>query len=59
MKFKIHFTSKGENVVDDVDDYFIVEGDDIVEIRDKANAETKRRNLDVDINNIWSEVMDE
>ncbi len=55
MTFKIHFTHKGENVVDDVDDYFIVEGENLVEIRDKANAETKRRNLDMDINNVWSE----
>ena len=55
MKFKIHFTHKGENVVDDVEDYFVVEGENIIEIRDKANAETKRRNLDMDINNVWSE----
>ena len=55
MKFKIHFTHKGENVADDVEDDFIVDGDNIVEIRDKANAETKRRNLDMDINNVWSE----
>ena len=55
MKFKIHFTHKGENVVGEVEDHFIVEGDNIVEIRDKANAETKKRNLDMDVNNIWSE----
>ncbi len=55
MTFKIHFTHKGENVVNDLDDYFIVEGENIIEIRDKANAETKRRNLDMDINNVWSE----
>ncbi len=55
MKYKINFTHKGENVVDDVEDFFIVEGENIIEIRDNANAETKRRNLDMDINNVWSE----
>ena len=46
MKFKIHYTLKGNDVTGDVDDYFTVEGDTIEEIRDAANAETKRRNLD-------------
>ncbi|NHZ85831.1 MAG: hypothetical protein GWP19_08115 [Planctomycetia bacterium] len=55
MEFKIHFTHKGENTVDDVEDYFIIKGDTLENIRNKANAETKRRNLDMDINNVWSE----
>lgn len=55
MKFKIHFTHKGENVVDDVDDYFIVEGKTLGEIRDNANKELVKRNIDANENNCWSE----
>jgi hypothetical protein len=55
MTFKIHFTHKGENVVDDVDDYFIVEGDTLEDIRDNANKELAKRNLDVHESNVWSE----
>ncbi len=55
MKFKIHFTHKGENVVDDVDDFFIVEGDTLEDIRNNANKELVKRNLDTDRNNCWSE----
>ena len=55
MKYKIHFTHKGQNVVDDVDDFIIVEGETLVEIRDAANAELKKRGLDNDRNDAWSE----
>jgi hypothetical protein len=49
MKFKIHFE------IGDFHDYFIVEGDTIEEVKEKANAEERRRGLDEDENNLWSE----
>ncbi len=55
MQFKIHFTHKGGNTVDDVEDCFIVEGDTIEEIQKKIREEEVIRNLDMDINNMWSE----
>lgn len=55
MKFKIHFTHKGENVVDDVDDFFIIEGETIYDIRNEFYKELAKRNLDDNKNNCWSE----
>ena len=52
MKFKIYFT------VGEYDDYLIVEGDSIEEIRDIASRETRARGLDEKRNNLWSEQLD-
>jgi hypothetical protein len=49
MKFKIHFTK------DDVEDCFLVEGEDIDDIRRKANANLEIRHCDVEEANVWSE----
>ena len=55
MKYRIHYTFKGENPVDDYKDSVVVEGETLVEIRDAANAELKKRGLDTDRNDAWSE----
>jgi len=49
MKFLIHWT------IEDYEDYIIVEGDTIEEIRQFAKVETDRRGLDETKNNLWSE----
>lgn len=49
MKFKIHFS------IGDYDDYFVVEGETIDEIKEKAKYETDRRGLSEEKNNLWSE----
>jgi len=48
MKFEIHFE------VDGYEDYFIIEGEDIEEIKSKAVSETDRRGLSEIKNNLWS-----
>jgi hypothetical protein len=48
MKFKIYFT------VGDYEDYVIIEGDTIDDIRDKADRFAESRNLDVKKNNFHS-----
>lgn len=49
MKFKIHYEING------FEDFFIIEGETIEEIREKSDLELKRRDLDVGKNNVWSE----
>jgi hypothetical protein len=48
MKFEIHFS------VQEWEDYFIVEGDTIEEIKEIAKRETDARGLDEKRNNLWS-----
>ena len=48
MKFEIHFE------IGDFEDYFIVEGDTIEEIRIKAKRETEKRGLQEKKNNLYS-----
>ena len=48
MRFEIHFEINGQ------EDYFIIEGEDIEEIKLKASAETDRRGLSEIENNLWS-----
>ena len=48
MVFEIHYTING------TDDFFVITGDSIKEIRQKAKEETDRRNLDQQKNNLWS-----
>ena len=49
MKFKIHWT------VDNFEDDIIIEGEDIQEIKEKADCETNKRGLDQIKNHLWSE----
>ncbi len=48
-KFRIHFT------INDTEDYFIVSGETIEEVRIKTKVETKKRGLDQIKNNIYSQ----
>ncbi len=48
MKFKIHFT------IDEYEDYFVIEGDTIKEIRTKSDSELKKRGLTLEKNNVYS-----
>ena len=48
MKFEIHFS------IGDYDDYFIVEGETIEDIKAIAKRETSARGLTEDNNNLWS-----
>jgi len=48
-KFRIHFT------INDTEDYFIVSGDTLEEVREKVSKETLNRSLSPDKNNMWSE----
>jgi hypothetical protein len=48
MKFEIHFS------IDDYEDYFVVEGDTIEEIKTIAKSETDKRNLNEEKNNLYS-----
>jgi len=48
MKFKIFFT------VNDYEDYFIIEGATIGEVRKKSDIELEKRGLDLDKNNVYS-----
>jgi len=53
MKFKIYFT------IDDNEDYFIIEEDSIVDIKNTVELEISERNLDQVKNNMWSEEIDD
>jgi hypothetical protein len=48
MKFEIHYT------IEDHDDSFIVEGEDINDVRAKSNKELSKRNLKLDENCVYS-----
>ena len=52
MTLKIHFTVNG------VEDYFIISGDTIQEVRSNAMEATEKRGLDQKENNLWSEKID-
>lgn len=49
MRFKIHYSING------FDDYFVIEGETIEEIREKADSELLKRGLDVTKNSVCSE----
>ena len=49
MKLKIHYT------IDDFEDFLILEGDNIEEIRDKLPEGMDKRGLDQFKNDMWSE----
>lgn len=51
MKVKIHFT------ILDHQDSFIVEGENVEEIKEKVKQEMKKRDLHIVINDMWSEVI--
>jgi hypothetical protein len=53
MTFKIHFT------VNDVEDYIIISGETIDEIKLKAKQQTDMRGLEEIKNNLWSEEVKE
>ena len=48
MKYKIHFN----------EDSFVIEGDTIEEIREKAYEELSKRNIDVTKITCWSEALE-
>jgi|GEM_PF-4302337 len=52
MTFKIHYT------VGNTEDYIIVSGDSIEDIRRRVDIETSQRGLDQEKNNLWSEEID-
>ena len=52
MKIRIHFT------VGDYEDYIDIYGSSSSEIQDNADAEMKKRGLDQDKNNCWSEILE-
>lgn len=52
IRFKVHYT------ILNVEDYIIVEGDTIEEIKKIIKDQMKARGLNPDKNNIWSEEID-
>jgi hypothetical protein len=48
MKFKVHFTLCGF-----LEDYIVIKGESLEDVRYKAHEEIKKRNLDLNKNNVW------
>lgn len=49
MKFKVHYS------LEEYDDFFIIEGDELEEIKEKVFKELFVRGVDTEKNNVWSE----
>lgn len=49
MIFKIHYN------IGDYEDYFLIEGDSIEQIRELSDIEFEKRGLDIKENFLWSE----
>jgi|APSaa5957512622_1039677.scaffolds.fasta_scaffold89118_2 hypothetical protein len=49
MKFKIHYTAKGQ------EDSYVIEGDNIKEVKRINEAEMEKRELDLQGNSVWAE----
>ena len=49
MRFKVYFTKA------DVEDYFIIEGESLEDVKIKAREELHKRGLTVESNFVWSE----
>lgn len=51
MKVKVYFT------VFNHQDYFIVEGENVEEIKEKVKKEMEKRDLHIVLNDMWTEVI--
>ncbi len=57
MKVEIHYEIRDE--INGYEDMFVVEADDIETIREMVKAETDKRGLDEENNNLYSKVIEE